>query len=449
MAPPLSFDDLREYVQRCDPYAPLEDADPRYQDFDEESPVRGSDGSAIDQLQHNLRLATPEEPRCLLFTGYPGTGKTTELRRLARRLRSDPTDPPCHVVLIDALNYVHQHVPPTITDLLRVLAYHLDREATRTEGHDADASPGYLTRFWSLLQSDVELRSTGFEAYGIRLMTEIKDNPTFRQKVEAQLRLHFTHFAQDAMEQIAEAVTRIRTATQCGRVVVLVDSLEKFTALDAEGQATMEASVESLFVSHARWLRLPCSVVYTFPLWLRFRTAGLDAHYDDTPLVLPMVKLVGADGLPHAPSVRMMTQLVLKRIRVPAAIFGDTWEAFLARLIQASGGYLRDLIRMVRDVMQKNRAFPVNSDQVDRTIERAAEGYSYASLSVDLTVLRHIAENHTLPPGESELRSASRLFDQSLVLTYRNGREWYDVHPLVLRAPHVRAVLGEHPAPRT
>ena len=31
----------------------------------------------------------------------------------------------------------------------------------------------------------------------------------------------------------------------------------------------MEASVESLFVQHSRLLRLPCHVIYTFPIWLR------------------------------------------------------------------------------------------------------------------------------------------------------------------------------------
>lgn len=42
----------------------------------------------------------------------------------------------------------------------------------------------------------------------------------------------------------------------------------------------MEASVQTLFVEHASWLRLPCHAIYTFPLWLRFRTAELDACYD-------------------------------------------------------------------------------------------------------------------------------------------------------------------------
>jgi signal recognition particle GTPase len=45
-------------------------------------------------------LRDPTTSTCQLFTGFAGTGKTTELRRLAERLRNDKQSP-THVVLID------------------------------------------------------------------------------------------------------------------------------------------------------------------------------------------------------------------------------------------------------------------------------------------------------------------------------------------------------------
>jgi hypothetical protein len=93
MNPPI--EKLREYVRQCDPREPLNgNDDARYVDLDDaREPLRGSDGSAIDQLRHTILLSTPDRPRCLLFTGYPGSGKTTELRELHRRLEAQTTDP--------------------------------------------------------------------------------------------------------------------------------------------------------------------------------------------------------------------------------------------------------------------------------------------------------------------------------------------------------------------
>lgn len=442
MNPPI--EKLREYVRQCDPREPLNgNDDARYVDLDDaREPLRGSDGSAIDQLRHTILLSTPDRPRCLLFTGYPGSGKTTELRELHRRLEAQTTDP-AHVVRIDGLSYFDRYVPPSITDMLRVLAYHLDREAILAEGGDPEKADGYLKRLWRWLESDVAIKSIGFAQYGASVMFEIKDNPTFRQKAEAVLQLRFQEFAREAQDVIAEAISRLRTATGCARVVVLFDSLEQFTALKPEDQSGMEQSVEAVFVNHAAWLRLPCDVVYTFPLWLLFQTTSLSSLYDYAPVVLPMIKVRDRDRQTHAPGVKKMVEMVQKRIDDPASILGPQWDSRVAWMILASGGYPRDLLRMVRDVVQSTRAFPATDAQVERVIEHLAEEYARAALRADLDALVYVAREHGLPPGADALRAVGRLVNNWLVLTYRNGEEWYDVHPLVLRAPSVQRALAE------
>ena len=52
--------------------------------------------------------------------------------------------------------------------------------------------------------------------------------------------------------------------------------------------------------------------------------------------------------------------------------------------------------------------------------------------SLDDAIRAHGAELHSL----KELPSLARFFDTHLVLCYRNGDEWYDVHPLI--AEHVQ-----------
>src|SRR6202000_3173062 len=112
-----------------------------------------------------------------------------------------------------------------------------------------------------------------------------------------------------------QAVVRMKSALHVHRLVVIADGLEKFTPLREEDRGTMEASVQTVFVQHAGVLRLPCHVIYTFPLWLRFRAAELGALYDGMPNVLPMVKIQGKDGSPFAAGTDKLFDLIQRRLR--------------------------------------------------------------------------------------------------------------------------------------
>jgi hypothetical protein len=449
--PPIST--LRTWVANCDPMKPVTEfsgpADESfYVEFDVGVELRGEDGSCAAQMARQIQLAEPGASTMQLFTGFPGAGKTTELHRLKHMLEKEPGEW-SHVVMIDALAYFDRHTPLTITDMLRVLAWHLDREATTLEKQDPDKKPGYALRLWAWLQSDVELKEVGFEAYGASLMAEIKDNPSFRAKAEAALQLRFQHFAKEAHQEIQVALLRIRAATGLPRVVVIFDGLEKITALKVEDRPRVEESIEAVFSSHIEWLKLPCHVIYTFPLWLRFRTNDL-ASLCGPPLTLPMVKIQTRKGVVHRAGVERLIELVRRRLGDLRPVFGDDPRPTLERLVLASGGYPRDLLRLVRDAISRSRTFPIEPAQADRAIAILAEEYKLVTLLANLQVAAHIAVHHVLPQGQVEVRDASWLFERWLVLTYRNGDEWYDLHPLVRLVPAVKdAIAAASKAPDT
>ncbi len=426
---------LRDYLANCDPKVPLQELDdPRYVHLDEGHAVRGSDGSLIEELQRSILLELPQGSSCRVFSGFPGSGKTTELNRLQRKLIQDSEDPST-VVFFDAeVEYLDRYQPLSITDILRVLAYHLDRAATIAEGGDPTASPGYLKRLWDWLSGDVRLKSLDFDMFGVGLMAEIGANPSFREKLNEAISLRFQHFASEAHEVIAEAVRRLRKATGRDRVVVIVDGMEKlWTPLTPDAVLEMEQSAETVFAKHAEWLRLPCHCVYTFPVWLRYRTTELGLHYG-SPLTLPMIKVRHQDGRADPAGIARMAEIVVKRFDAIEAVFGADHEPKLRALVEASGGYPRDLLRLVYNTLKKARTFPIGMDVIERVIAVLEQEYHFNLLRADLGVLDHIAREHQLPTGEAALRAVSWLFDRWLVLTYRNGREWYDVHPLVQRS---------------
>jgi hypothetical protein len=280
-------------------------------------------------------------------------------------------------------------------------------------------------------------------------MLELKNNPSFHARAEAALRGRFQQFASEAQTVMAQAVVRLRQArgSYAQRVVVIADSLEKITHLRDEDREAVETSMETLFVSHARLLRLPCHVVYTFPLWLRYHRADLGANYDCEPLVLPMVKIAEPNGGHVAAGLDKLCELVARRVDV-ASVFGPDRGSTLLPLVHASGGYPRDLIRMVRTLLMESRIFPVRAEDTERVIAQLAEAYSNTILETDLEVLAEVAQTHGFPRRDREQVAAfARLLGRWLVLAYRNGSEWYDLHPLVRRARMVQAKLRSQSHP--
>ena len=434
---PLPLPRLRAWVKNCDPARPLDAEDPLYVDVETRAPARGSDHrSCIEQLAHTIALTEPTAETCQLFSGFPGSGKTTELRRLARALETD-RDNPTTVILVDFEQWVDLYAPITVTDVLRVLAYVLDREATLVEGKDPNRG-GYLDRLKSFL-AGASIKEAGWDD-GVTLLFEFRDNPSFRQRVEEAIQNRFQQFARDAQQVMSEAVVRIRAATGKERVVVLVDSLEKLTALRDEDRGGIEASVEKLFFVHSAMLRLPCHVIYTFPFWLSFRRAALGTSYSFDPVLLPMVKVTDAQGLPWAPGLGCMREMVRRRIDI-GAVFRS--PAHLEPLLVASGGYPRELLRMVRELLVQADTFPVPVADVTRVIDRLTEDYAAVVRSTDVDVLVVVATTRALPVGDGDdIAVFTRLVNGRLILAYRNGHRWYDVHPLVRRLPAVRARIG-------
>jgi hypothetical protein len=347
-------------------------------------------------------------------------------------------------VYVDFEDYLDRYTPASITDVLRILAYALDREATVAEGKDPDAEPGYARRFFEFLkQTDVTLHRLDVHLAGTTVMLEMKNNPTFRQRAEEALAARFQQFATEAAQTMADSVVRLRKAkdVHAERVVVIADGLEKFTPLREEDRDTIEASVESLFVQHARLLRLPCHVIYTFPLWLRFRVAELGSLYDSQPLVLPMVKTAERGGAMYRPGVEKLCEVVRRRIDVER-IFGDG-TPLLTDLVQSSGGYPRDLLRMTREVIVRGEEFPVKPDIVKRVIEDLAREYAVVVRGTHVPMLEEVARTHALPQADAaEVAAFGRLLEKWLVLAYRDEEEWYDLHPLVRRSPLVEAEIA-------
>jgi hypothetical protein len=404
-------------------HEPLEPDDPKYIHLYEDAEL-----TAADPVQ---ALATTIEWRGeskQLFSGFRGTGKSTELRRLRKQLQADGNT---RVVLCDMADYLNLTTPVDISDFL-ISAAGAFSDALEDEsllGKDM-MKEGYWTRIRNFVtRTNVELPDVP-ELPGAGLKASLKADPSFRQKVQDRMKDHLGALSNNVNEFMEECFKALRKRHGNDvRVVVLFDSIERIrgTSLNAEEVA---ASVENLFEGHSDKLGFPyMHAVYTVPLWLKIKAPGVASLYD-TSQQIPCVKVRNRDGSPCKAGLNTLADLIQRR--------GD-WKRLLGErnnldeLCLASGGYLRDLFWLLQTLLRlsRDRQLPANVATRELAMHEIRNSYLPVAHQDALWLNRIRQSGSTELPEGRRLHELARFFDTHLVLTYRNGDEWWSVHPLL------------------
>jgi len=110
----------------------------------------------------------------------------------------------------------------------------------------------------------------------------------------------------------------------------------------------------------------------------------------------------------------------------------------LQRLALASSGSVRDYFRLLRSVASKARVSQAVLPLQDETLVAMAEQVLRNEMPLaedDKAWLRLVRKTHgTGLDTMDNLHRLARLFDSGLILNYRNGREWCEVHYLLHEA---------------
>ena len=375
-----------------------------------------------------------------LLSGYRGTGKSTELKRLKAHLEESGY----LVFLCDVEDYLNLSTPIDVSDFLMVVAGMFGEAADeflQARGHEVGGS------FWErahdfLKQTKVEAvelsAALGTNGASVGIKANLKSSPAFKQRLQEHMAGLLGDFVSTVREFLEDRVKLLRQHYPEKEIVLLLDSIEHIRGTLANAE-DVHGSVERLFSAHSEKLHLPgMHVIYTVPPYLRIRYPNVDALYEPGGLiVLPAFKLYeqGDDRTSIPMSFDAMERVVSRR--------GD-WRRLLGEerspldcLIHNSGGHLRDLLHLLRQVLLRARVLPVPERTVDAAVNQVRNTFLPIS-NVDALWLARIADSHQVALEElAALPSLARFFDTHLVLCYRNGEEWYDIHPLVLE--HVRA----------
>lgn len=426
----------------------LDADDPRNINIDEAFPGARGHRPWVRRIATMLEMA--DTPQCVLVSGLPGSGKSTELRRLKARLEADGSS--YFVPIVQAENWIDLSLPLSEAELFSMMLYQVEQQLLALEG--SKASPmrdGPFARFWhwvnntevtltglkSVAKTSGKLKEpiTGSEATveaGVEVQLELKTDPRLRALVRDRLKHSPGEFIRQVDETFREQIVRARKFRPAG-LIVLVDSLEKLRGTTNTADEVV-ASVEQLFRADGHVTRLPMHVVFTVPPTQIVR-APTRTHF------IPLVQVTDRDGKPCDAGVNAGIALVRARLDEAALneILGATTrEEYLRQIVIQTGGYPRALLRLLRELIA------TDDRRTDRVIQQILnEEANVFNLGLPVSCypwLAKVATTHDLgllANTPEAMRDRDMALISEVVLWYHNDTAWFDLVPIVKKLPSV------------
>lgn len=429
----------RKYLyNRCKPGEPLAPNDDRYIDLDARG-VRGIDWVA--RLASVIELA--DGPTCQLFTGLLGSGKSTELLRLAQHLeRADEAN--LLAAVIDSEETFDLSSAIDVPDLVLAVVAACERKVLEAEGKDPDMAmeSGYFRRLWDwLTRTDVTFTKLEYNVEKVgKIIAELKTRPTLRQQFRETVGSQLNRFLAEVRDELTVLQGRAAAQGRAG-LVVIVDALEKLRGTSTTWDKVLE-SAERVFSDGAPHLRLPIHVVYTVPPALVFRKRFVDVKF------MPMIKLhqhPDAGGGRSNEGYDAAMDLVLQRVPAQdlAELFGAQTEKRIEQLIEWSGGYPRELVRLLQQALL-SESIPLSDSDFRRLLNEVGDQYRKVIPASAFPWLARVATEHYLTlETDAQRQTADAMLTNNVVLRYLNNKEWFDVHPSVRESPGVAQAIDQ------
>lgn len=408
-------DDLAGVIRLFDPRKPL--SGEALQDFYIDRP-----GNPLQRMLIYLQgLGLAGQPVKLLFTGHVGSGKSTELNKLATLLKNQ-----FFIVNLDVRHSLNL-ADLTYVDILLGLATALFRRATE-EDVLAKAPAQIASGVWEDVSLFIERT-----IFGPVHLPSPKAAASFSAKVNVLAAQFEAKFSQETstrqavrkhMEsRVAELVEKLDFVTRLVRdrykrpVLFFIENTDK-PDLDR---------ARDLFFNHTHSLTaFQAAAIYTFPVGLRYSPDfTLIKDHFDKHVVLPNIKVAERDGSKSPDGIAHLRHAV--ELRAALDLFDPK---ALDTIVRASGGLIRTLIRLVQGAAVHALSTGeerITSESAQAAINEEEADYIAALSADDYTVLAERMADRELSSDDA----VQRLLQSRALMEYANGAPWCDVHPVI------------------
>lgn len=428
--------DISKAHDLCDFKIPLEPGDPRWVDLDAHG-MRG-EMSCLKALKSEIELKQRNDKNAkLLFTGFPGSGKSTVLKLLKKELEAENF----LVIYVNAEEALNLNVPIDTYEILITIASAIDQSLPWASSEIKD----FWDRIHSFFTQEVELTEIEVNIPKVgKLKTEIKENFTFRKRIKEVInkRQVYSQAIKQCHDYFRDVTVKLASKKKDIKgIVILFDSLEKLQGREGKEDDAVQSSISKVFYNFADDLKIPFHVVYTIPPWLRFinNWSSIKAKFDNA-LTLPMCKIADIHDKPFDPGRNTLIELVKKRVPLNE-IFGADHPTFIDEIIDLTGGYPRDLLRIMQGVLLRLYSNGIEStpdpqtvkEFVDSEIESLTEDYDTSLFEDDFDKLAQVAETKDIPLKQVPTKRLADWLSHHFILCYANKKTWYDLHPIILK----------------
>lgn len=383
------------------------------------------------RLGYKSGVLRPKTKQHLLFIGHVGCGKSSELTHLSAELHApdlywvvrtdvndllDINDLKYYDVwlafakeIIDAINQHNQNQPQQpitipeaeygkLRDWLTTLVHEeVDLKELTAHVETAAQLGGMLPYLGGLLA---------------KLTSGIKAGKTYRDILRKELNKTYSEFVSALNTFLAAVNNAVREAKQGQGLLLVVDGLDRL----------QRADWHEFFVGNVNQLvSVNINAVYTAPMALK---ASGETPKLFQQIVMPMVKLKNFDtGEDFIPGYQALRRLVLLRANYRA--FASA--AALDKLIEYSGGHLRDLLSLLSAACIEADDILIDLPAVDWAIKSVATGFRDWLKPKDYVLLKQIDQQ---PVNHGLEEDMSHLIDRGALLEYNEG-SWRQSHPCI------------------
>lgn len=383
----------------------------------------------------------PQEPNACLLLGHRGCGKSTELNRMTERL----IEAGYHVRTVkcstdlDLFNIVHSDLFILMGEALLEIAEESDCEIRQELLKN-------IERFWlegtetlvsQEAQDDILGAGTAVETKSIfagildifaQIKTELRYNEETRKEYRRRISVRSSAWIR-ILGQVSEAIT---DKTGGRRPIIIFEDLDRLNPEDAW----------KVFYNYAAILSgMEFPVIYTFPIALSYdvRFSAMESYF--ITKTLPMIKIETIEGQPFEDGINIIRQIVEKRAN--RALFE---EGVLDKMIQYTGGSLRDLFRVINAAAkraERRNSGRIEMEDADYALEEEKTSLTRRIEQKDYRFLFNIYQGNKERIEDKEM--LLRMLQASVVLEY-NGKRWHNVHPLVVKFLEEQGLMGDEGA---